>query len=65
VNRVFFARYDESASWLGHLRPAFGEDQWLFQPEIDRIRESGYSPPWGDRRGARKRVASFGHVEWE
>jgi L-lysine 2,3-aminomutase len=31
VNRVFFARYDEAATWLHDLRPAFGEDEFFFE----------------------------------
>lgn len=31
VGKPFFARYDEAASWLTHLRPAFGQDQFFFE----------------------------------
>jgi L-lysine 2,3-aminomutase len=34
VNRVFFARYDETAAWLDDLRPAFGEKQFFFKPGL-------------------------------
>lgn len=34
VNRVFFARYDETATWLDDLRPAFGEKQFFFKPGL-------------------------------
>ncbi|MDD3764182.1 MAG: hypothetical protein PHP86_12915 [Nevskiales bacterium] len=33
VQRPFFARYDENASWLDHLQPAFGEDRFFFEDE--------------------------------
>ncbi|MCL7488623.1 MAG: lysine 2,3-aminomutase [Desulfobulbaceae bacterium] len=33
VQRPFFARYDKHATWLDHLRPAFGKDEFFFQPE--------------------------------
>jgi KamA family protein len=65
VNRVFFARYDEKATWLNQLRPAFGEKTWWFQPEIAKMRKTGVAPSWGDRSRTRKRVSPFGHVEWE
>ncbi|MBX3461933.1 MAG: lysine 2,3-aminomutase [Planctomycetes bacterium] len=65
VNRVFFARYDEQATWLDQLRPAFGEKEWWFQPTIRAMRRQGWQPPWGDRSRVRKRVTNFGHVEWE
>jgi KamA family protein len=33
VQRPFFARYDEEATWLDGLRPAFGEDKFFFEDE--------------------------------
>jgi len=35
VNRPFFARYDEEATWLDDLRPAFGESRFFFQDEYE------------------------------
>ena len=34
VGRPFFARYDPQATWLDELRPAFGEEQFFFEPSI-------------------------------
>ena len=34
VMRPFFARYDESATWLDELRPAFGEEKFFFEDEL-------------------------------
>ncbi|MBL8734096.1 MAG: lysine 2,3-aminomutase [Planctomycetes bacterium] len=65
VNRVFFAKYDEQATWLDELKPAFGEKQWWFQPVIKMMKKQGWQPSWGDRSRVRKRVTHFGHVEWE
>ena len=65
VNRVFFARYDERATWLDDLRPAFGETEWWWQPIVRQMKEQGWQPAWGDRSRVRKKVAEFGHVEWE
>lgn len=31
VMRPFFAEYDESATWLDELRPAFGEEKFFFE----------------------------------
>ncbi|MBN7795076.1 KamA family radical SAM protein [Parahaliea mediterranea] len=31
VQRPFFARYDEEATWLNHLEPALGEEQFFFE----------------------------------
>ncbi len=33
VQRPFFARYDDNATWLNHLEPAFGEDKFFFADE--------------------------------
>lgn len=39
VGRPFFARYDERATWLDQLEPAFGEAEFFFEPEMRRIRQ--------------------------
>jgi KamA family protein len=65
VNQVFFAEYDEQATWLDQLKPAFGEKEWWFEPTIRAMKEQGWQPAWGDRSRVRKRVTNFGHVEWE
>jgi KamA family protein len=31
VQRPFFAKYDEQATWLNHLKPAFGEEKFFFE----------------------------------
>ncbi|OZG74518.1 lysine 2,3-aminomutase [Hahella sp. CCB-MM4] len=31
VQKPFFASYDESATWLNHLKPAFGKDKFFFE----------------------------------
>lgn len=41
IHRPFFARYDEHATWLGDLKPAFGEDRFFYQDELEQYyRES-------------------------
>ena len=37
ANRVVFARYDPTATWLSGLQPAFGEEQFFFE---DTMREA-------------------------
>lgn len=37
VQRPFFAAYDEKASWLSELRPAFGEKEFFFEEEMARM----------------------------
>jgi L-lysine 2,3-aminomutase len=36
VMRPFFAKYDAQATWLTDLRPAFGEERFFFEEELDR-----------------------------
>lgn len=31
VQRPFFAQYDETATWLNQLKPAFGEAKFFFE----------------------------------
>ena len=38
VQRPFFARYDDKATWLDQLRPAFGEEKWFWQDEYAHMR---------------------------
>lgn len=49
VNRIFFARYDEHASWLDDLQPAFGEQQFFFKRGL-RLLKSGGSERADQRR---------------
>lgn len=45
AKRPFFARYDEKATWLSDLRPAFGKDKFFYQDELNQmIRESEGHP---------------------
>ncbi len=39
VQRPFFAKYDEKATWLDQLVPAFGEEKWFWQDEYEAIRD--------------------------
>ena len=53
VERPFFAKYDEEASWLDHLQPAFGEEKFFYEDELAAISSaptsSGRMFPYGDR----------------
>jgi KamA family protein len=44
VQRPFFARYDETATWLDQLKPAFGEEKFFFQDEYDAMCNGDISP---------------------
>jgi len=35
ANRVFFARYDPTATWLSDLQPAFGEKRFFFEDAME------------------------------
>ncbi len=37
IHKVFFAKYDEKASWLNDLKPAFGQEKFFFEDELDSI----------------------------
>ncbi|MCC5812638.1 MAG: lysine 2,3-aminomutase [Ectothiorhodospiraceae bacterium] len=37
VQRPFFAKYDPEATWLNHLKPAFGEERFFFEDEYERM----------------------------
>jgi hypothetical protein len=37
VARPFFAEYDESATWLDELKPAFGEEEFFFEKELKEM----------------------------
>ena len=44
VQRPFFAQFDLEATWLDHLKPAFGEEKFFFQDEYDAMRNKQISP---------------------
>ncbi len=39
VQRPFFAKYDEEATWLNHLKPAFGEEKFFFEDEFEAMKK--------------------------
>ena len=52
--RPFFAAYDEQATWLSDLRPAFGEEKFFFEEELG----SWYRESQKEDRNLSKPVAS-------
>jgi len=40
VGRPFFAKFDARATWLDDLRPAFGEKEFFFEGELERMQEA-------------------------
>jgi KamA family protein len=37
IARPFFAEYDENAKWIDDLKPAFGEEKFFFEEELEKI----------------------------
>jgi KamA family protein len=48
TNRVFFARFDSTATWLGDLEPAFGEPEFFFEPAMRAMVAGRWRPDWMD-----------------
>ncbi len=48
VMRPFFAKYDEKATWLSDLRPAFGEKRFFFEEELEE-RYCAHNVGWHGR----------------
>ncbi|MGD8440168.1 MAG: lysine 2,3-aminomutase, partial [Holophagae bacterium] len=46
TNRVFFARFDSTATWLDDLQPAFGEPEFFFDPYIRSMYDGVWQPDW-------------------
>lgn len=65
ARRPFYARYDEHATWLDQLRPAFGAKEFFFEPELRKMKRAHREPAYGHRVAPRQPVTIFGHVEWE
>ncbi|ACB73663.1 KamA family radical SAM protein [Opitutus terrae] len=65
VRRPFFAKFDPEATWLDQLRPAFGEREFFFQRALREVKHSHQQPAFGHRIAPRRKLAVFGHVEWE
>ena len=43
VQKPFFAKFDEKATWISDLKPAFGETKFFFEDEYHRLCASN---PW-------------------
>jgi len=45
VDRPFFAEYDEQATWLNELKPAFGEKQFFFEERLNGFYRENLQTP--------------------
>jgi KamA family protein len=50
VKRPFFAKYSTTATWLNDLEPAFGEDKFFFQDELDELIHSKHGQKFFDSK---------------
>ncbi|MCA9728511.1 MAG: hypothetical protein KC729_12555, partial [Candidatus Eisenbacteria bacterium] len=46
IKRPFFARADDEATWLTDLRPAFGEEKFFYEDELEQILAAGGTHGW-------------------
>jgi len=46
TNRVFFAKFDSTATWLNDLEPAFGEKEFFFDRRIRGMYDGSWQPEW-------------------
>lgn len=44
VQQPFFAKFDDKATWLDQLKPAFGEEKFFYQDEYDAMCKGEISP---------------------
>ena len=51
--KPFFAKYNPKATWLTDLRPAFGEDKFFYQDELNELVRSNFGQMYfnGDSEG--------------
>ncbi len=47
VQRPFFARFDPTATWLNHLKPAFGDEHFFFEDEYESMATGRIPTPVG------------------
>jgi hypothetical protein len=63
IKRPFFAEVDPKATWLTDLRPAFGEERFFYEEELEKILAPGGARGWNvralDQDAALKQPASW------
>jgi L-lysine 2,3-aminomutase len=64
VNKPFFARFDDRATWLDELRPA-GTSEFFYERDMQEIKRNHRQSAWGDKPARRRALVLFGSVEWE
>ncbi len=51
VKKPFFARYNDRAKWLTDLRPAFGQEKFFYQDELNEILKTNNGQMFFDSEG--------------
>ncbi len=51
VKKPFFAKYNDKATWLSDLRPAFGKDKFFYQDELNTILRTNNGQMFFDAEG--------------
>jgi KamA family protein len=51
IKKPFFAKFNENATWLTDLRPAFGKDKFFYQDELNTIIRSNNGQMFFDVEG--------------
>lgn len=62
VNRPFFARFDPNATWMGDLKPAFGQSEFFWEAPL---RELLARKSWRKSDSGEVHLTSFGPVDAE
>jgi len=57
--KPFFAKYDPDATWLTDLKPAFGEDKFFFQDELDLLEFNKNGQLFFTRKSAHELALSY------
>lgn len=65
VNRLFFAKYDEKATWLDDLKPAFGQKKFFFDDAMARMYRERCAPFWEGKVPERELVPIYGSPDWD
>ena len=48
AKQPFFAKYSETATWLNELRPAFGENKFFYQDELNKMIQASHGQMYFD-----------------
>ena len=61
VNKLFFAKYDEKATWLNFLKPAFGEKEFFYESALKEMEKTGQSQVWTEESNQASLITPCSH----